>query len=390
MAWHILASSYFDFDAIDRDAEADRAPTHFLRYLSDEIGAELHNPESPDATHSFSLVDLLGSRLYGEPSLWAMARRVRKRLKPGDGVYAAGSTAGLPLALLCSLLGPRDVKFAIAVTDVQRPRIRVLGWLLALLRTRWLMIVPHSAMVDIASRGFGRFAAGTMAINGLTDFDFFRPDAASRPVAGAPDDRRGRSLVASCGTEARDYKLLADVTDDLDVDVKVCFASPNLNSKTRFTVPDPMPDHMEIRYFSFAELRTLYQQADVVVVPLLPNRYAAGLTVVFEAVACGRPVVVARSPGVVDELIARDLIGWYEIGDGEGLKVAIEKVLADPDAAQARADEAHEWVRTHYSAAAYLERIFQALQLAFGDDAPSRAAEDSAELCAPDDPVRGS
>lgn len=391
MAWHILASSYFDFDAIDRDAGADRAPRHFLRYLSRELDAPIHQPECPDDPPTTSAFDRLGGVLFAEPSMWAMARRVRRQLAPGDGVYAAGSTAGFPLAFLCSLIGPRDVRFAIAVTDVQRPRVRLFGWLLALLRTRWLMIVPHDEMVGVAAKGFGRFLDGVMSINGLTDFGFFRPGDADTnthtgtgtgtgPTAEAIGGQASRPLIASCGTEARDYELLAQATAELgvDVDVKVCFASPNLTDKTRFTVPDPVPDHMEIRYFSFNELRSLYQNADVVVVPLLPNRYAAGLTTVFEALACSRPVVVARAPGVVEELIEQDLVDWYEVGDGEGLRAAIAGVLADPDAAQARADKAHDWVRTNHSASAYLRRIYQALESAFGNDFTAPVGDSSA------------
>jgi len=373
VAWHILASSYFDFDAIERDAEADRAPRHFLRYLSQELNAPIHQPAAPTDASPASLVDRVAAVFFADPSHWAMARRVRRQLAPGDGVYAAGSTVGLPLALLCSIFGPRRIKYAITVTDVQRPRIRLLGWMLVLLRTRWLAIVPHTAMAEQASRGFGRFLDGVMAINGLTDFEFFRPLPADGQDAGSDRHRaRTRPLIASCGTEARDYELLARATAALDdqVDVKVCFASPNLTRKTRFTVPDPVPEHMEIRYFSFEELRTLYQTADVVVVPLLPNRYAAGLTTVFEAVACRRAVVVARSPGVVEELIGRELVEWYEVGDGEGLRAAIERVLSDPTAAEERADKAHQWVRSHHSAAGYLERILQAVDSAFGDESP--------------------
>ena len=378
LAWHILASSYFDFDAIDRDADADRVPRHFLRHLAGELDAPIHCPTAPGETAAVSLADRLAGSIYADSSMWSMARRARKELQPGDGVYAAGSTSGIPLALLCSLFGPRRIKFAIAVTDVQRPKIRLFGWLLALLRTRWMMIVPHSAMVDVAARGFGRFVGGIMAINGLTDFDFFRPaDPDHDAIKGTSTDKPTRPLIASCGTEARDYQLLADAVADLDADVnvKVCFASPNLTDKTRFTVPDPLPDNMEIRYFSFADLRALYQDSDVVVVPLLPNRYAAGMTTVFEAVACSRPVVVARSPGVIDELIDHDLVEWYEMGDREGLRLAIERVLADPVAAEARADKAHAWVQTHYSATAYLERVFQALELAFGDESPARTGD---------------
>lgn len=370
MAWHILAGSYFDFDAIERDADADRAPEHFLPYLARKLDATLHNVDPPAEQSLVSTIDRLAGALFGEPSHWAMARRVRRQLSREDVVYAAGSTVGLPLALLCSVLGPRQVKFAVIVTDVQRPKIRLMGWLLVLLRIRCLMVVPHSEMADIASKGFGRFLDGVMAINGLTDFEFFRPvDAGTGTDGLARSPSTTTTLIASCGTEARDYELLARATAalDVDVDVKVCFASPNLTKKTRFTVPDPVPEHMEIRYFSFVELRALYQEADVVVVPLLPNRYAAGLTTVFEAVACGRPVVVARSPGVVAELIDRGLVECYEVGDGEGLRTAIKRVLDDPAAAQARADKAHEWVQSRHSASAYFGRVVEAVETAFGE-----------------------
>lgn len=369
MAWHILAGSYFDFDAIERDADADRAPRHFLRYLSRQLDAPIHNPDPQTAPSTAAVVNRIAAVFFAEPSEWAMARRVRRQLSRDDVVYAAGSTVGLPLALLCSIFGPRQVNHAVTVTDVQRPRIRVLGWMLVLLRARWLIIVPHSAMADIASRGFGRFCNGIMAINGLTDFEFFRPvDSAGATDADvASGGNPARPLVASCGAEARDYELLARATATLDVDVKVCFASPNLTRKTRFTVPDPLPEHMEIRYFSFVELRALYQAADVVVVPLLPNRYAAGLSTVVEAVACGRPVVVARSPGLVESLIERGMVESYEIGDGDGLRAAIERVLADPAAAQVRADRARAWVRSRHSAPAYYERIIEAVESAFGE-----------------------
>ncbi len=389
MAWHILAGSYFDFDAIERDAAADRVPRHFLRRLAQELNGSIQQPDHPDGPSTATVIDRLAATVFGEPAQWALARRVRRELTEGDAVYTAGSAAGMPLALLCSVFGPRRVRFAISVTDVQRPRTQVMGWLLVLLRARWVMIVPHDEMARTAARGFGRFAEGVMAINGLTDFEFFRP--ADTAESGAGD--RPTTLIASCGTEARDYELLARATASLDdtvaaedgVAVKVCFASPNLTAKTRYTVPDPLPDHMEIRYFSFVELRELYQQADVVVVPLLPNRYAAGLTTVLEALACGRPVVVARSPGVVQELIDRDLVETYEIGDLGGLRAAIERTLADPAAARIRAEAARTWVRSRFSTEAYLERIFAAVEAAFG--ATGSALVGSRSTASPVDPV---
>jgi glycosyltransferase involved in cell wall biosynthesis len=371
--WHILASSYFDFEMIEREVRADRSPRHFLRYLSHRLNAPVHLPDRPDDAESPAIIDRILGRLYSQPRLWALARNVRKELEPGDVVYAAGADGGLPLALVCSLFGPRNVRFAVTITDVQRPRVRLIGWILALLRLQWMIIVPHDDMVAIAYRSFGRSAKDVVAINGLTDFDFFRPDDNGNHLrSSAPHRAR---LIASCGAEARDYQLLADAAaalgNELPVEVKVCFASPNLTSRTRYTMPEPMPDHMDVRYYGFAELRQLYRDADVVVVPLLSNRYAAGLSTVFEAVACGRPVVVANSPGIVADLIEHDLVIGYKPGDVEDLRQAIVKVLSDPAASEFRAERAHHHIRSRHSAGAYFQQVVTALTDAFGQQVSS-------------------
>ena len=346
MAWHVLSSTFFDFDRFDRDARDDLKPVHVLPKVAARLGAEVHQPD--DGSRRPGPIDRLAARIYGQPMHWELARRVFPLLSPGDSVYAAGCDSGVPLALLCALRR-RRVAFAISFIDVNRRRTQLVGWLLVLLRVRLLIMVPTGQQADDARRSFGRRAAGIHAIDGMTDTDFFRPPA-QRPPNRPP-------LLAGCGVEQRDYRTVGAAVADLDVEVQVCFASPNQSDKTRFTMPEPVPANMDFRHMEFRELRDLYQQADAMVLGLQENRYSAGLTTLFEAIACEAPIVVSRSPGIIELLIDEDLVLGVPVGDAAAMQRAIESVLADRDQAKARAVKAREVLLDRYSSAAFLDRL---------------------------------
>lgn len=346
MAWHVLSSSYFDFDRFEHDARADVSPAHVLPRVADRLGAAIHQPALTDeATGS---IDRLGARLYGQPIHWDQARRVLPSLQAGDAVYAAGDDSGVPLALLCAIRR-RDVDFAISFIDVTRLRTRLVGWVLVLLRLRIMLIVPTEQQAEEARRTFGRRAIAIDTIDGLTDTEFFRPPTA-RPANDPP-------LVAGCGVEQRDYATMGAGLGDAEVSVEVCFASPNQSDKTRYTMPEPVPANMVFRHMPFAELRDLYQRADVMVLAVRENQYSAGLTSLFEAIACEAPVVVSASTGIIDQLIAEDLVIGVPVGRPEAIRDAVETILADPAKAAARATEARRVLLERYSSDAFLDRL---------------------------------
>ncbi len=344
MAWHVLSSTYFDFARFERDSQADVLPHHLLPKIADRLDAQIHQPDDD----SRSLLDRIGALIYAAPQHWALARRVYPMLNAGDSVYTAGCDAGIPLALLCAIRR-KPVSFAIAYADPTRPRAKVLSWILALLSLRLTAIVTTDYQEELVNQSFGRRIEGVRAIEGQTDCRFFRP--ADEVFENHPP------LVASCGVEQRDYRTMGEALADADLEAKVCFASPNQTSKTRFTMPDPVPANFEFRHFEFLELRRLYQQADVVVVPLLKNRYSAGLTTLFETIACGTPVVVTESPGIVQRLIDEGLVLGAAPGDVSALRAAVDKTLGDADAAALRADQARAAIVERYSAESYLDRL---------------------------------
>ncbi len=344
MAWHVLSSTYFDFDRFARESKADNLPEHLLPKVAGRLDATIHQPRS-DAS---SRLDRLGALLYAYPEHWALARRVYPLLADGDAVYTAGCDGGIPLALLCGLRR-RSVSFAIAFSDTSRPRTRLLGWLLVLLGVRLTAVVTTGQQAATVRQSFGRRIAGVHVIDGQTDCNFFRP-AAERVEHEPP-------LVASSGVERRDYATMATALADRPIEARVCFASPNQTAKTRYTLPDPVPENFDFSWLEFIELRDLYQQADVVVVPLLENRYSAGLTTLFEAMACGAPVVVTESPGIIQELIDLDLVLGVPVGDDRAMKAAVDRILGNRAEAMARAAKARQYILDNYSAQSFLERL---------------------------------
>jgi glycosyltransferase involved in cell wall biosynthesis len=181
-----------------------------------------------------------------------------------------------------------------------------------------------------------------------TDVNFFKPGEMTL---------KNRPLVASAGLERRDYQTLAIATQDMNVDVKICAVSPNGSSKTKVAFPEVMPDNMTSRHYDWQEFVQLYRDADVVVVSLLQNYYSAGLTTLVEALACRRPVVMTRTPGLGEKLIDLGVAIGVEPGDAAGMRQAIEAVLNHPEMAAAMAQKGYELVHDRYTSEQYVNNF---------------------------------
>lgn len=343
---YVVTSSEFDFDHFRERRRLDLGPGHALDALADCLDAEIRQPEIMPTR-----LDRVASAIVGTPQHWALARSLINELGPNDFVYAAGDDAGLPIALLAAAKR-RSVKLAIFYSAPARFRPRTLSRLVAKLGVDLLPVAGATDKVDyLDSLGLGRPA---MLASEQTDTGFFHPDRADDDIT---TDASKAALVTSCGLEQRDYATLTDAVDALDVEVKICAVSPNFTSSTVVAMPDVLPDKVEMRRFEFAELRALYQNAAVTVIPLLANHYSAGMTTMMEAIACGSPVIITTNPGLAADFAARDLVVGVAPGDIKGLRRAIEGVLDDPDQARRRAKRARAYVLENHSSARYVELL---------------------------------
>ncbi|MBK6880134.1 MAG: glycosyltransferase family 4 protein [Elusimicrobia bacterium] len=102
-------------------------------------------------------------------------------------------------------------------------------------------------------------------------------------------------------------------------------------------------------HVSHEDVRIALHQADIFV---LMSRYKGERlpNAVKEAMACGLPCVVARSPGM-DELVLNGETGWIlEPGDWRGLATKLKKLINDETTRRSMGEAARNWVLREYNA----------------------------------------
>ncbi|CDY75876.1 Glycosyltransferase [Caballeronia glathei] len=85
--------------------------------------------------------------------------------------------------------------------------------------------------------------------------------------------------------------------------------------------------------------RELYDWADVIVVPLRANSHASGITVVLEAVALGKPLIVT-DVGALRDYFGPEHVSYVPPHDVAALRSALETLVADPALALSHAQAA--------------------------------------------------
>jgi len=163
-------------------------------------------------------------------------------------------------------------------------------------------------------------------------------------------------LIVSGGLEQRDYRTLARATECLDVDVKICAVSPTQTVNSQ-TFPKHIPINMSYGYYDWNSLLQLYRDADIVVISLYPNNFQAGLSTLFEALACRKPVIITRASGIIQELIDAKAVLGVNPGDFNGLRQAINSLLASPKQGEALAEKGYQLVLERYNSHVYVKAL---------------------------------
>lgn len=351
MTYHIVLNRPVDLAAITQRARAGENPRHSMAALAESLDARVHDGSGlePDA------LDRLVARITRtRPLWWAIARRLRRDLGPGDVVFCTGEDVGIPVAALCG--GRRGARVAIMVHYVDRPKGR--------LALRLFRIGQRAALLTAVAHPQARFLDGFVAqaanrtararfVTDQTDTAFFRPGPASPGKA--------RPVIASVGLEQRDYATLAAATEALDVDVRISGFSADTKVLAR-AFPATRPANMSQRFYPWPELLQLYRDADIMVVSLFPANHAAGVQALMEALACGRPVVVTATEGLEGYLDRPDVLRVVPPGDPAAMRAAITDLLAKPDERARMGERAAALARERYPLERYVEDLSSALR----------------------------
>lgn len=242
----------------------------------------------------------------------------------GNFYFVTAENTMIPLAVLLRLR--RGASFAFIghriTTPPKRRAIRALG----LFRQRMAMLCYSQQQEKFAANYFHALPEKVRRIHFQVDEKFFTPAGAFQP---------GRGVVA-VGRELRDYPTLFQALENTGVPVSVCASSP-WSKRADQTADRKIPANVTLRKgLSSVELRELYRNAAVVVVPLMNVDWPAGVTSLFEAQACGRPVVVSASDGILDSLEPGTAL-TVPCGDANAMREAVQRLIANPAEAEALA-----------------------------------------------------
>lgn len=313
MKFHVVLNRPVGPEKYQAELDKGLTPRHATIELAKSLDAVIH-----DGTGlSVSALDrLLGRLTRMNPLWWAIARDVRSSIKPGDVVFCSSESVGVPVAMLCG--GKAAVTMLAHSVDSQKKRLafKALG---TVHRTAMFFAVSQ-LQVEALRKQHGVSAARTLFLWDQTDTRFFTP---------GPAEAKPRPLIVSIGLERRDYRTLAAATHDLDADVKISgFSADTRASELAF--PPTLPRNMTRAFYPWTDLRALYRSADMVVVSLFPNTYAAGVQGLMEALSCGTPVIVTSTQGLAPYL-SGGAMRIIDAGDPIQMRSAIEDLLASPD-----------------------------------------------------------
>lgn len=302
---------------------------------------------------------LPGRRFVDAGMLYRLARTLRR----SEAVLAQNEHAGYRAALALAASFPKPPLFIIFHGhEWWRKKNRLLATVTRQMTSAQFLCLSDS-LRDLVIQEYGIASSRVHTTGYGVDARFFTPAPLS-----------GRGCIVSAGTASRDYRILAEASAGLDVQIKI--AADSTWHRARLNISDDeIPSNVEI--FSagtYPRLRTLYQSALFVVVPLLDVRYACGYAVIAEAMAMGK-VVIATRTGCPSDLIIDGVTGMYvPPGDAGALRKAMQRLLADPALATEMGKAARELVEHRFNLDAYVGRLRDMIASTGGHRAPRRCA----------------
>ncbi|WP_223945957.1 glycosyltransferase family 4 protein [Arthrobacter sp. NtRootA1] len=246
-----------------------------------------------------------------------------------------------------------------AVLRIRTPHLAMMFWLskpavrwpLRVVRTGIDRIVTWSSIQrTVAIEQIGFRPDDVVLVRHPVDLEFFKPVDSEREI------------IFSAGSTQRDFPTFADAVRGLDAPVHIAaslvVALDGYKIITRDVRDEPgWPENCQVRPLTSVELRDAYAAAKVVVVPLLPTDIDAGVNVILEGMAMGRPVIVSETQGQVDVIRDGDTGVFVPTKDSPALRSRIESFLADPEAAEEMGRRGRAYVEQNHRLEDFIDHV---------------------------------
>jgi glycosyltransferase involved in cell wall biosynthesis len=360
---------FFAFrDAPERRA-ALRAPEALDRYRLfglDEVrarGAQVrHNLEREGppplwARATAKAVNRLLQLTGGYGGDFASALAALRRANEADVVFATTDTVGIPLILLkrAGLLRPPLVYAAIGLPErLVELRNRPMRRLYAGAFRRATTIVAYAeSEAEWLRTWLAPDAPTVLFLPFGVDVDGF-----------APDSDGGESLdVVSVGADPRrDFDLLSAVAAR-HPDLRFRIVATKDRARSLGTMPANVTVETDL---SLEQVRDNLAAARVVALPVRRNSYTGATTVLLQAMAMAKPVVVSNTDAISEGYALQDGVNCrlVEPGDAYAFERALLETLVDDEAAASLGLRARETVERAFSWKRYTDELWEILSVA--------------------------
>jgi glycosyltransferase involved in cell wall biosynthesis len=333
------------------------------------------------ARYSLYGMDQLAERGYGVehnleragPSLWARAigatikRAVERaggyggdfatvisslgRLNRACVVFSTVDTVGIPLMLLARY---RLVRSPFVYAAIGLPE-RLVQLHSARMERRYARALGTASSIVVYSEHEARVLAAWLSERGVNvpvEFVPFGVDVGTfRPSRIAPEVD-----VVSVGADPhRDFTLLFEVAGALPAtSFRVVTSAEHAKS-----LPTPPPNLTVEVDLPFDEMRRRLERARVVALPVRDNSYSGATTVLLQAMALAKPVVVTRTAAIATGygLADGNNVQLVAPGDDASFAVSLKEVLDDDSHARALGSRARATVEAELTWDLYVERL---------------------------------
>jgi glycosyltransferase involved in cell wall biosynthesis len=279
-----------------------------------------------------------------------------RRLNAADVVFSTVDTVGLPLVLLRSAgLVRRPLVYVSIGLPERLAKLRgsrtKRRYVAALRRvTSLLAYSEHEAALLREVVGADAAAPPVTFVPFGVDTGHFRPSPDSAPTVD----------VVSIGADPhRDFPLLVRIASR-HPELRFLIVGGAVGVRELGSLPSNVQLEVDI---PLTEVRDRLAQARVVALPVRANSYSGATTVLLQAMAMGKPVVVSRTPAIASGygLTDGENCVLVEPGDEQGFERALLSVLGDDTWAGAIGVEARRLVESELSWPRYADAIHEAL-----------------------------
>ena len=290
-----------------------------------------------------------------------------RRANRADVVLSTVDTVGIPLLLLARAgrLQPPLVYIAIGLPE-RLARLRS-----ERMRRAYARALASTAVVAAYSEHEASDLLAFMAERGDSTRVEFVPFGVDER-AFAPSLAQPSVDVVMAGADPhRDVGLFAGLATEM----------PNrtfrlVTTRERARTLEPPPNLTVESDITFADMKLRLEEARVVALPVLDNSYSGATTVLLQAMALGKPVVVSRTKAIASGygLVDGENCRLVEPGDAAAFGRALATVLRDEWHARSLGARARRTVEDGLTWDRYVDRIEALIRAASGAQPDARSA----------------